>query len=371
MVAGAVGAVAICLASSPAWADLSPTPGSTWGANDTVTAMVTVGGETVIGGAFTAVTDLSGVSHPASHIAVVDNATGAVNTSWLGSADGDVNALAVAGTTLYLGGKFDKVDGVTHRKLAAINLTTGSILTGFTGTAKGNVMALAATPTAVFAGGSFTSVASSGGTVSRSYVAKFDGVTGAVDTGWSVTPNDKVLSLVVSDDDSTLYLGGNFTHINTSLGSAYSDAVTTADPATLTAYRPHLGGPVLGGSYNGGSLYLAVGGNGGACAAVSGSTGSQLWYRQADGNANAIVVIDGTAYCGGHFATLSGGLIRHHLVAISTTSPYATSSYAPVVNSALGIDALSTDGTNLYLGGYFTKVGTKARAHYAELPAIA
>lgn len=369
LLAGLAGAAALGLATTPAWADLQPTAAPTWGANDTVFAVLPVSGETIIGGNFTAVTDTNGISHPAAHLAVIDNATGAVDLSWLGSADGDVYALAVSGNTLYVGGKFNNVDGHSDRKVGALDLTTGAVLTSFSASPAGKVLALAATPTSVFIGGDFTSVKHGTTVVPDKYLAKLDGVTGAVDTGWIATPSDVVRSLVTTSDNSTLYAGGDFTTIGSG-SAAYSDAVTTADPATLlTAYHPHVTGPILGAALDSGNVYLAVGGWNGACASVNGSTGAQNWYRLTDGNANGITVVGGVAYCGGHFAEMSG-LTRHHVAGVSTTYPYAVTDFAPNLNTALGVAAMGTDGTNLFAGGYFTKVVGKNHAHYAEFTPI-
>ncbi len=366
-VAAVAGAAAVLLAASPAWAALQTFPKSTWGTNGDVTAIATAGGRTVIGGAFTAVIDTLGVSHPASHIAILDSATGAVDTSWLGSTDGDVDAIAIQGNSVYIGGKFNQVAGKPHRKLAALDLTTGALLTGFKGTANGAVRGVAATPTAVFAVGSFTSVTDGTTTASRRYVAKLDGATGAPDPAWSATPSGRLNAVTVSSDYSTVYVGGEYSYMN----SAYtpnSSALTTQSPAVVLPYRAS-SDIVLDLTYVSGTLYLGVGGSGGACAAVSPTSGSRIWYRTTDGDVESVSVVDGLAYCSGHYGYMSG-LTRKHIAAVGVTYPYAMTSFAPNVNTPHGILASATDGANLFVGGVFTKIASRERAHFAAFPVL-
>jgi len=73
------------------------------------------------------------------------------------STNGTVNATAVSGNTLYIGGNFTMVRGLPRNHLAAIDIPTGSVL-AWDPNANGAVHALAATGLTVFAGGAFTTV---------------------------------------------------------------------------------------------------------------------------------------------------------------------------------------------------------------------
>src|SRR5262245_19023397 len=112
--AAAVGLVMLLSLSltASASADVSDTPGRTWATNGRVLVIQSIGGLVYVGGTFTAVVDTDGVSHPAGNIAVFDPVAGTFNTAWGGTANGSVNAIAVSGNTLYLGGNFSQVDGV-------------------------------------------------------------------------------------------------------------------------------------------------------------------------------------------------------------------------------------------------------------------
>jgi hypothetical protein len=368
--AAALGAGALILSAAPANAViLATTPtANTWGTNGRVTEVLPVGGgQVVIAGAFTAVTDPAGGFHPAANLALLD-ATGAAVSTWTAGADKEVDALALVGRTLYLGGKFDQVDGKPHRRLAAVDLGTGALIAAFTATANGQVFSLAATPTSLFVSGSFTSVKAAGtGTVARSNVAKLDGVTGDVDAGWVANTDAKVRSVIVSPDNATVYLGGDFTSVASTF-APNGAALTTSDPAAVLPYRMTVPAPILKQAYYNGDLLLAMGGNGGACASVNATTGAAHWVAWTDGNVQAVTAYDGVAYCGGHFA-LFGGAARARIAAVDLAGP-SISSWNPGTNSALGVYALASDGAALFAGGDFTKAGSRPRAHLVEFSPV-
>jgi hypothetical protein len=368
--AAVLGAGVLVLSAVPAHAvTLQPTPSSTaWGTNGRVTEILPIpNGQVVIAGSFTALTDPAGGSHPAGHIALLD-ASGAQVTSWTATTDGEVDALATRGNTLYIGGTFGTVNGQAHRRLAAVNLTTGALLPAFTATTtNGQVSSLAVTTTSVFVAGTFTSLKTGRGTVARAYVAKLDPTTGAVDAGWAVSPNARVRSVLASPDSSKVYLGGDFVTVS-GTDVRYDAAVTTAAPATVLPFRLSWGQPVIKQTISGGVLYLAIGGNGGACGSYDAITGTANWVAGADGNVQAVTVYDGVAYCGGHFARF-GGADRQHIAAVDLAGP-AVNSWAPGTNSALGVWALANDGANLFAGGDFTKAGSRPRAHFASFAPV-
>jgi PKD repeat protein len=83
------------------------------------------------------------------------------------------------GTKLIIGGTFKTVNGLTRSKLAVLNPTTGAPLTSFafTGNTDNPVSALAATNTTIYVGGRFSKLNST----NHSGLAAVDATTGAVD----------------------------------------------------------------------------------------------------------------------------------------------------------------------------------------------
>jgi hypothetical protein len=372
LLAAPIAVLGLVLAASPTWAAAGGNPLPTWGANDRVTAMVTAGGKTIIGGKFTSVIDPAGHSFPAAHLALVDSTTGVVDLTWQGNADDDVNSLAVLGNTLFVGGAFNQLDGVPHRNLGAINLSTGALLAGFAATANRPVDALAAVGGAVYAGGPFTSVTDAGGTTSRSFIAKMDATTGAVAAGWAPQPDLRVRALQTSSDGLHVYAGGDFTTVN---GISHRSTVelTTADPGGPVAgyhgaaTNQNQFAAALGLDLAGSTLYVAAGGGGGGCTALNATTGDRIWTKHTNGNVQAVQLNNGIVYCGGHFGGDGSfdGQTRYKIGAVNATSPFATTSFAPRYNSALGIFSLAGDSGHLFTGGDFTKVNQAAHNHYA------
>jgi hypothetical protein len=370
--AAPIAVAGLVLTAGPGWAVASGNALPTWGANDRVTAMVTAGGKTIIGGAFTAVNDPSGQSFPAAHLAVIDSNTGVVDLTWQGNADDAVNSLAVLGNTLFVGGSFNHLDGVSHRNLGALNLTTGALLPAFAATTNRPVDALSAVGTSVYAGGTFTSVTAGSGTTTRNFIAKLDATTGALAAGWSPQPDQRVRALQTSTDGSAVYAGGDFTTVN---GSSHRSTVelTGADPgAPVATYHgaatnQNAFASVLGLDLDGSTLYVAAGGSGGACTALSATDGSRVWTKHATGNLQAVQVNHGIVYCGGHFGGTGSfdGQTRFKLAAVNATAPFATTDFAPRFNSALGVFALGADAGHLFTGGDFTKVNQQTHNHYA------
>jgi fibronectin type 3 domain-containing protein len=218
-------------------------------------------------------------------------------------------------------------------------------------------------------------VTDSAGAHNRAYVAKLSGTTGALDTAWLPTPNDRTRALVVSGDGSTVYLGGDFTSVNNVLKTTNRIAAVSASGsgAVLTAFKSGANNgtttaPIFDLATDGSTVYEAVAGSGGACTAVNGSTGTKIWSKHANGNLQSVRYSSGIVYCGGHFSGTASfdGLTRNKLAAVSATSPYATTAFAPTINSALGVWSLASDSSHLFVGGDFTKVAGVPAQHYAE-----
>jgi trimeric autotransporter adhesin len=120
------------------------------------------------------------------NVAAVQNVPGAPGTvlPFDADPDGPVNALALSGDTLYLGGSFTKVNAglashiAQRHNLAAVEVTSGDALP-WDPDADDDVEALAVAGDTVYAGGSFGKVAH--GTASRQRLAAFEaGGSGAV-----------------------------------------------------------------------------------------------------------------------------------------------------------------------------------------------
>jgi hypothetical protein len=113
-------------------------------------------GSTVfIGGTFTTV---NGV--PRANLAAVSSTTGAVLPGWSADTGGSAPAvlsLAVSGDRLYVGGRYTGIGGTGRSKLAAVSTADGKVITAFNARANGTVREVVVSPdgTTVYAGGGF------------------------------------------------------------------------------------------------------------------------------------------------------------------------------------------------------------------------
>lgn len=111
-------------------------------------AMATGGGRLYLGGTITAVDGRS-----VRNLAAFRLTDGALDTGFAGGADGQVKALTVAGTRLYIGGQFRRVnDADGTARLAALRLADGQVDTGFRPVTPYSVGAITTAPDRVYAG---------------------------------------------------------------------------------------------------------------------------------------------------------------------------------------------------------------------------
>jgi hypothetical protein len=147
--------------------------------NGSVQAIASVGSLIVLGGDFSAIQPPGGgTEFTQTGIVAFDAATGAIDTAFAPSLNGPVKAIIpgpVAGT-VYVGGTFTDVNGATS-KLALLDLATGATHAGFTPpTMNGQVNALALSGGRLFVGGGFTKV----NTVTHDGLVALTPTTGAV-----------------------------------------------------------------------------------------------------------------------------------------------------------------------------------------------
>src|SRR5215510_5378361 len=142
------------------------------------------------------------------NLAAVNAVNGTVtnfNPAGLGT-DGQVFALEVSGTQVYVGGQFAHLGGQMRNGLAKVAGTTGGDLGWIPnptfGAGGGVIFAIKVSGDSVYAGGIFTSI----GGQQRTNLAKLSATTGAADAGFAPNPNDVVMALAVSAN--TVYVGG-------------------------------------------------------------------------------------------------------------------------------------------------------------------
>jgi hypothetical protein len=379
-------------------------PDSTWQTDGRVRAIAYANGVVYVGGSFTHVRPPGGTTNNVvrNHLAAFDAATGNL-LGWNPNTNGAVHALAVSGSTVYLGGSFTTVGGQARARVAAVN-KAGALTTWRPG-ANGTVYTIVPDSAGnVYLGGTFTTVGGQG----RLRLARV-GANGAVQS-WkaSVTQvsgscpphcSPIVFALGLSGDGSTLYIGGRFEVVN-GVSRRSAAAVTTSTGAIL-AWDPKIVTPnpqkaaqvgrVLDMAIGPTRAYLCgdfwsadgvVSANLVGVDLVSGRR-QAAFDANTDGGSPACELKDGLVYVGGHFgqvgstkgwvfvpgqkATLTGsGTTRRVHIAAFDASTGATAAWNPGANSTLGVHSLASDALRLGVGGDFTRIGGKAQQGFAQ-----
>jgi hypothetical protein len=322
-----------------------------------VVSALAVSGSTVYVGGYFAGVD----GQPRNDLAAVDATTGAP-TSWNPNANDEVKALTVSGSTVYAGGKFTSIGGLTRSRIAALDSTTG-IASAWNPVADSTVYALAVSGGVVYASGDFTSI----GGLARNHIAALDAETGSA-SGWNPNANATVLALLPSA--STVYASGSFTII----GGQTRSRIAALDSATGTAtpWSPSANAAVRALATNGGVIY--AGGDfsnlGGQTrdflAALDATTGAATaWNPDANQDVYALALSGSTVYAGGAF-TAVGGVARRYIAALDAATGEPTA-WNPDANGRL--QCLVVGGGVVYAGGYFTNIGGQARSYIAALDA--
>jgi hypothetical protein len=370
-IAAGVGTCGLAI-SSPAFAVVASVPTPTWQTNGRVNVIVVHKHRIYIGGQFTAVRPPGA---PAGTREVTRNHVAAFNfvkgtlLQWNPNANGTVRALQVVGSSVYLGGSFTQVRGVGRPRLARVNDTTGAVA-GWKPGADHEVLAFGYANGRLYVGGAFTTA----GGAPRQHLAAFSTTTGTL-TNWAPSTDDQVKALVVTVDKSRVVVGGFFTQVN-GTSANHIAAINPGGSGTLAGWATHLNYPVIDLARDKNGVYVAGAGGGGNFGGLS-PTGQQLWQGGTNGNVQAIGVVGGIVYVGGHFQTYCGPQHGQH----TCTNPIARDKllavragngsllpWDPGADSALGVFALtgSVSTGNLFAGGDFRHIGNRAQQGLAE-----
>ncbi|MGN6379116.1 MAG: outer membrane protein assembly factor BamB family protein [Gaiellales bacterium] len=378
----ALAAAAVVALAAPASAQAAvvgshPVPG--YQTNGRVNAILFFNGNIYIGGKFTSVRPAGAPAGTGEvtrdHVAAFDATTGAL-LNWNPNASATVSALAGAGSTVYIGGSFAKLGNATRSRLGAVDATSGAVLAAFKPKLDAAVTSLAVGGGTVYAGGTFTTANGA----ARSSLAAFDAANGTLSTTWApAAGNDSgttpmVTSVRLSPTGTTVYVGGGFTTIDGS-SQSHVAALSASTGQPLGSFTHHVPYAVVDMAVDSTGVFLAGAGNGGNFASLNPATGSIQWQGGTDGNVQAIALLDGEVYVGGHYTnycgpqggqhTCTNPVVRLKLLAVDESTG-ALTPWNPHANSNLGVFALAGSGTMLAAGGDFTKIGGADQQGFAQ-----
>lgn len=339
----------------------SPINGISGGTGTAVNAIAVVGTDVYVGGYFTSA---GGVS--ASNIAKWDGSSWAA----LGAGvNGSVQALAYKSTnhSLYVGGSFTSAGGSTANRIAYYNTSTGNW--GAIGTGMNNTVLAIASPsgvsTLVYAGGAFTTA----GGITANYLAAWDG------SNWTKYGGgtNGIVRAITYVSSSEIYVGGDFTTVGSSPVYSLKHIARrfTNDWEYNGVFAVGIDGNVhaiaVSGTtvYVGGDFNQAGGAIGNYIAKYDFSTG---WSALGTGMASSLtpsvktIKVYGTdVYVGGYFSSVDG-------VTASGTAKWNGTSWSALANVGTTVNALAvnTSASQMMVGGDFTAIGGVSANHVAS-----
>src|SRR2546430_7704310 len=369
--------------------------------NGTVYALALVGRTVIVGGDFTQVADATEAHwYPRRSLFAYDLSTGAI-TGFTAQLGGTVLALAAGpNNTVYVGGDFVGVNGVSQAGVTQLDVATGQRVAGFTASINnGDVRTLAYANGWLYLGGVFNRLNGQ----PRVALARVNGATRALDAGVNLNlaaPHahyTKVKELAVSPDGSKLVAIGAIEYANgwrrpqllmanTATGTLadwYTDAYASDCYAAFDTY-------LRGVDFSPGGDYFVVVTTGKltgpermcdtAARFEAGGTGMHhpTWVNHTGGNSLFAVDVTGSAvYVGGHERWLDnpygnkspgpGAVYRPGIGAIDPVSGKALP-WNPTRERGVGVEAFLSTSAGLIVGSDTVELGHEYHARLGMFP---
>ncbi|MBX7209370.1 MAG: choice-of-anchor D domain-containing protein [Verrucomicrobiaceae bacterium] len=330
------------------WSALGSGIGGANAGTANVFALAMIGSDLYVGGDFTSAGGIT-----ANRVAKWNTVTqtwSALGTGIVrGSNSGRVQALAVMGSDLYVGGDISSAGGIPAAGIAKWNGTSWSALGAG---ADSYVNALCVQGTDLYVGGQF---GSAGGVANTNRIAKWNGATwSALDTGMTGSHVDSLCVL-----NGVLYVGGFFTAAG-SVTSISNIAAWNLSTSSWSRLGPGVasGGTVY--SLMAGASELYAGGDFTSAGGVSSAVRIAKWNGSAWSGVNngvnnvvlALAWIDGEAWVGGGFTHVGAGG--------NYAGSVPSSAIAVLANPLPHIDITEFEGSSLVDGVSVENFGSRA-----------
>jgi hypothetical protein len=333
--------------------------------NGEVYAIAISGTDVYVGGRFTNAGGVPGANRIARWDGTQWHAVGGAN-----AISGPVYDIALSGTDVYVGGFFFNAGGVPGADyIARWNGTTWSGLLSGTFGISNTVNTIALSGTDVLVGGVFTNA---GGVPGANNIARWDGANNTWNlVGGVGAINGFVNTIAISGTD--VYVGGLFTgaggvsgadHIARWNGTTWSGLLSgtfgissTVNTIAISGTEVYVGGNFTGAGGVTGANYIARWNS-------ANSTWNRLGAPNAINNSVTTIAISGTeVYVGGGF-TNAGGMPGANYIARwnSANNTWNLVGAANAVNST--VRAIKVSGSDVYIGGDFTNAGGNSAADY-------
>jgi len=275
---------------------------------------------------------------------------------------GGINAVAVSGTTVFLGGSITSVGGTTRNNLAALDVTTGALLP-FNQGVRGYsdvVETLLLSGTTLYVGGSFSCSGAFNGDgdcadAGESTIGMLAAMSttsnagaGSVLTTFAPEPNQSVSALLLDVGLNRLYVGGAFSCLPDVNNDQECSGGAEVVRRNVAAVNPTTGALISAfnadASTPGGSSSVAV---------LARDTGDLVL-----GGSFTCVRSNGDADCND-----AGEVPRERLARVSLTTGAVDLNWQPAANGRVRV--LEKIGSDWWVGGDFSTINGQPREHLA------
>ncbi|MCC6355738.1 MAG: choice-of-anchor D domain-containing protein [Verrucomicrobiae bacterium] len=356
------------------------------GANSSVRAIAALSTSAVyVGGNFSSIADASSGSILAKRIAMWD----ATTNRWIqtpahdGGANDDVNALAMAGADLYVGGAFTRIGNTNANRIARWDGSAWSPLgTPAQNGVNNTVWAIAAAASnAIYVGGAFSTAAdASSASISTRRIGLWNGA--AWSPLGSATQNgaDTEVYAIAAAATNAIYVGGSFTNVADASSASISanrialwngaawSPLGSATQNGADSFVMAIAAPATNAIYLGGWFTTVADASSASISANriglwNGSSWSRLGTPTQNGVNNPVSAIAALStneiYVGGDFTSAADASTSAISVKRVARWDAPTSRWAPLGGGVDdSVNALATDGSaRLFAGGQFLSAG--------------
>ena len=358
----------------------------TWQTNGVVYGMAAARGKVVVGGTFSQLrppTGASGTARTQNALAILNGETGQPDSCQfpVSLAGGTATVRTVVaspdGSTVFIGGNFSSVGGVTVSRIAAIDPATCQVKAFRVPAVSSLVYGLVATPDTLYVAGAFRTV----GGQTRERFAAVNATSGAL-LPWAPAADVTGRAVAISPDRTKVAIGGDFASIN----GQDSRALAIVDASNGATVRTYPSGFFLSTTSvnktlwsDGTTLYGGNEGTGGNVFdgrfAIDWNTLDQKWRDNCLGATQAVLTHNGTLYSASHAHDCSSNRAfqdgsRKYFLA-QTTADATILGWFPTANDGTGegigpramtvATGPTTNKDYLWYGGEFTAINGKAQ----------
>jgi hypothetical protein len=284
-------------------------------------------------------------------IAAIDSATGNV-TSWNPNVNGIVNKILIKNNKVYLCGWFWNIGVQSYNNIAAVDINTGNPVSWnptnfYCSISSPRINSFDIIGNKIYLGGLFDKING----ITRYNLAAIDTLNGSL-LPWHPNSNDEVKSLAIIGNMA--YVGGDFNYIGSQTRNHLAAVDTTN--GTPSSWNPDANGSVLDIRFIGNKMYVGgeftnIGGQSrNYLASIDKITGGIFsWNPNAVYYVHSIISDSNTLFTGGEFTGMGGDISRHFFVSMFDSLQLTI----PSISSFLPSNGCSGTNVNIY-GAKFT-----------------